>query len=61
MLRKLTGAAALLIAFAGAAEAQSTLKTIQARGHIVCGTSQGVPGFSAPDDKGTWSGFDTDM
>ncbi|MEQ1648403.1 MAG: amino acid ABC transporter substrate-binding protein [Hyphomicrobiaceae bacterium] len=43
------------------ASAQSTLERVKARGHLICGTSQGVPGFSAPDDKGNWTGFDTDF
>jgi general L-amino acid transport system substrate-binding protein len=44
-----------------AANAQTTLEKIKARGQIVCGASLGVPGFSYPDDKGAWTGFDTDM
>lgn len=40
---------------------QSTLDRIKARGHIVCGTSEGVPGFSLQDNKGVWNGFDTDV
>jgi general L-amino acid transport system substrate-binding protein len=44
-----------------AATAQTTLEKIKARGQIVCGASLGVPGFSYPDDKGVWTGFDTDM
>jgi len=61
MLRLTTALAAIVIALASPAAAQNTLKNILARGNLVCGTSQGVPGFSAPDDKGTWKGFDTDM
>ena len=52
---------ASLIATLGPASAQATLETIKARGYITCGTSQGVPGFSSPDDKGVWTGFDTDF
>ncbi|GAB7000895.1 amino acid ABC transporter substrate-binding protein [Bradyrhizobium sp. 17-4] len=26
-----------------------------------CGVSQGLPGFSAPDDKGNWTGIDVDV
>jgi general L-amino acid transport system substrate-binding protein len=44
-----------------AATAQTTLEKVKTRGQIVCGASLGVPGFSYPDDKGTWTGFDTDM
>ncbi len=38
-----------------------TLDTVKARGAVVCGTSQGVPGYSSPDDKGNWVGFDIDF
>jgi len=47
-------------ALATAASAQ-TVKTIRERGQLVCGVSEGLPGFSAPDDKGQWSGFDVDF
>jgi general L-amino acid transport system substrate-binding protein len=50
-----------VIAVPVAAAAQATFDKIKARGHIVCGASLGVPGFSYPDDKGVWTGFDTDM
>jgi general L-amino acid transport system substrate-binding protein len=46
--------------FAGAAPAQ-TLKKVKDRGALVCGVSQGLPGFSTPDDKGNWTGFDVDF
>ncbi|BBF92741.1 amino acid ABC transporter substrate-binding protein [Blastochloris tepida] len=46
---------------ASSASAQATLKTVQARGHVLCGVSQGLPGFSAPNDKGQWSGLDVDF
>ena len=45
---------------AQAASAQ-TLKTIKDRGMLSCGVSQGLPGFSSPDDKGNWTGFDVDF
>lgn len=38
-----------------------TLKTIQDRGSLNCGVSQGVIGFSAPSEKGDWAGFDVDF
>jgi general L-amino acid transport system substrate-binding protein len=44
----------------GAATAQ-TLKTVKDRGLLSCGVSQGLPGFSAPDDKGNWTGLDVDV
>src|SRR5215475_13827414 len=43
-----------------AAHAQ-TLKTVKDRGMLSCGVSQGLPGFSAPDDKGNWTGLDVDV
>src|SRR6202162_487425 len=44
----------------GAASAQ-TLKTVQDRGMLSCGVSQGLPGFSLPDEKGNWTGLDVDI
>src|SRR5437773_11565188 len=38
-----------------------TLKRVPNRGQLLCGVNQGLPGFSAPDDKGNWSGFDVDF
>ncbi len=49
-----------LLCVSSAVSAQ-TLKTVQARGALVCGVSQGIPGFSVPDDKGNWSGLDVDL
>lgn len=43
------------------AHAQSTLERIKQRGALICGASQGVTGFSAPDQNGIWRGFDTDI
>ncbi|HYQ19181.1 MAG TPA: transporter substrate-binding domain-containing protein, partial [Xanthobacteraceae bacterium] len=38
-----------------------TLKAVKDRGSLICGVSQGLPGFSSPDDKGNWTGFDVDF
>lgn len=38
-----------------------TLDIVKQRGTLTCGVSQGVAGFSAPDDAGKWSGFDIDI
>ena len=51
------GAAALIVA--GAAHA-ATLDDIKKAGALKCGVSQGLPGFSNPDDKGSWTGIDVD-
>jgi len=38
-----------------------TLEKVRARGHVVCGVSNGVKGFAAPDANGRWAGFDVDF
>jgi general L-amino acid transport system substrate-binding protein len=52
-------AAAAMLVSAGASA--QTLKAVKERGSVSCGVSQGLPGFSARDDKGNWSGFDVDL
>ena len=37
------------------------LKTVQERGYVICGVNAGLPGFSAQDDAGNWSGLDVDF
>ncbi|WP_316203364.1 MULTISPECIES: amino acid ABC transporter substrate-binding protein [unclassified Bradyrhizobium] len=55
----LTLALAPVLASVGAQA--ETLKTVKDRGMLACGVSQGLPGFSAPDDKGNWTGLDVDV
>ncbi len=38
-----------------------TLKRTVRRDAVLCGVNSGLPGFSIPDDKGNWSGFDVDF
>jgi general L-amino acid transport system substrate-binding protein len=38
-----------------------TLKRTVRRDAVFCGVNTGLPGFSAADDKGNWSGFDVDF
>ena len=38
-----------------------TLKRTIQRDAVLCGVNTGLPGFSSPDDKGNWSGFDVDF
>ena len=38
-----------------------TLKRTMRRGDVLCGVNTGLPGFSIPDDKGNWTGFDVDF
>ncbi|HWF97013.1 MAG TPA: amino acid ABC transporter substrate-binding protein [Xanthobacteraceae bacterium] len=53
--------AAVALGMSVAASSAQTLKKVQDRGSLVCGVSQGLPGFSNPDDKGSWTGFDVDV
>src|ERR1700687_1255450 len=39
---------------------QTRKRTIR-RGEVLCGVNKGLPGFSIPDDKGAWTGFDVDF
>ncbi|CCD91711.1 putative amino-acid ABC transporter, substrate-binding protein [Bradyrhizobium sp. ORS 375] len=55
----LTLALAPVLASVGAQA--ETLKTVKDRGMLACGVSQGLPGFSNPDDKGNWTGLDVDV
>jgi general L-amino acid transport system substrate-binding protein len=34
---------------------------VKDRGSVICGVSQGLPGFSNPDDRGSWTGLDVDF
>ena len=43
------------------AQAGKVLDSIRQRGQLVCGVSNGVAGFSAPDAKGRWQGLDVDV
>lgn len=49
---------------AGQGEGRSggrTLAAVERRGELVCGVSQGLPGFSNPDNEGNWRGIDVDV
>ena len=48
-----TSAAVLALGTASLASANTLQNTIQ-RGAVQCGVSDGLPGFSAPDDQGEW-------
>ncbi|MFO7909826.1 MAG: amino acid ABC transporter substrate-binding protein [Halomonas sp.] len=39
----------------------STLEDTLENGEVRCGVSDGLPGFSAPDDDGNWQGLDVDV
>lgn len=39
----------------------STLADVKARGHLNCGVTQGLAGFSSVDSQGAWTGLDVDF
>ena len=39
----------------------TTLEDVKTKGFVQCGVSQGLKGFSSPDDKGGWTGIDVDL
>jgi general L-amino acid transport system substrate-binding protein len=54
-------AAALALSCIGAAHAGKTLDAINQRGQLVCGVNPSLPGFSAADSQGNWTGLDVDV
>lgn len=53
------GAAAF--GMAASAASADTLDDVKAKGFIQCGVNTGLAGFSAPDDKGEFTGLDVDF
>ena len=62
-MKRLLSTFALAGAFGLAAVGAQAAKLdqVKAKGFIQCGVSQGLPGFSNPDDKGNWTGLDVDF
>jgi general L-amino acid transport system substrate-binding protein len=54
-------AVALGALLATGAAGAATLDDVKAKGHLQCGVSTGVAGFSFTDDAGGWDGFDVDF
>ena len=54
-------AAVVAMVLAGAAQAQTTLDAVKAKGFVQCGVNTGLAGFSQPDSKGVWRGIDVDV
>ncbi|CAG0910793.1 unnamed protein product, partial [Cyprideis torosa] len=52
---------AVLWALTDSAAYASTRDQVKERGHLLCGVSTGMPGFSSVDGKGNWSGLDVDI
>ncbi|MEM7045235.1 MAG: amino acid ABC transporter substrate-binding protein [Pseudomonadota bacterium] len=55
-----TTAVALGALLATGAAGAATLDDVKAKGHLQCGVSTGLAGFSFTDDAGGWDGFDVD-
>lgn len=64
-IRTLVGGLALTLGLiiSGSAYAAEgdTVRAIKKNGHVICGSDGKRPGFSAPDSKGVWQGFDVDF
>ncbi|WP_299381236.1 amino acid ABC transporter substrate-binding protein [uncultured Kiloniella sp.] len=59
--KKISGMMIAGLALFATQASAGTLDDVKARGHINCGVSEGVPGFSNPNSDGVWSGLDVDM
>ncbi|MBK8769070.1 MAG: amino acid ABC transporter substrate-binding protein [Rhizobiales bacterium] len=46
---------------AAATASAATLDDVKAKGFVQCGVSQGLIGFSNPDDQNNWTGLDVDF
>jgi general L-amino acid transport system substrate-binding protein len=61
-LAKTLAVSAALSSFAMIGVGQAaTLDDVKAKGFVQCGVSQGLPGFSNPDQSGNWTGIDVDV
>ena len=49
------------VSLAAASASAATLDDVKAKGHLQCGVSQGLIGFSQPDDANRWTGLDVDF
>jgi len=58
---KIAIATGLVLAGSISAASAGTLDEVKKRGSLLCGVSQGLPGFSNPDKTGKWSGIDVDL
>ncbi|MSO92209.1 MAG: amino acid ABC transporter substrate-binding protein [Rhodospirillales bacterium] len=53
--------AAATAGLVASAASAGTLDDVKKKGFIQCGVSEGLPGFSAPDTAGNWTGLDVDF
>ncbi len=49
------------VALASNSAGATTLADVKTKGFLQCGVNSGLAGFSAPDDKGEWTGLDVDF
>jgi general L-amino acid transport system substrate-binding protein len=49
------------VLLAAPAAAGPTFDAVKAKGFVQCGVNGAVPGFSAPDSLGNWTGIDVDL
>ena len=49
------------LGMAASAASADALSDVKAKGFVQCGVSTGLAGFSAPNDKGDWTGLDADF
>lgn len=59
-LKSLFLGAAVSVAAITAAQA-GTLDDVRQKGFVQCGVSQGLPGFSNPDEQNNWTGMDVEF
>ena len=60
-MQKELGVVVLATMLAAGSVMADTLSDVINKGFVQCGVSQGLPGFSSPDEKGSWQGIDVDV
>jgi general L-amino acid transport system substrate-binding protein len=61
LVKTVAATAALAALGATGTAAAATLDDVQKKGYVQCGVSQGLAGFSNPDQSGNWVGVDVDV
>ncbi|MBN15748.1 amino acid ABC transporter substrate-binding protein [Pelagibacterium nitratireducens] len=57
----ITCAVAAAVATTSSAAFAQTLDEVMERGYLQCGVTEGVPGFSFPDENNNWTGLEVDF
>jgi len=60
-INTLSALAGAYLTIGATAHAGATFDAVKQKGFVQCGVSTGVPGFSATDSQGRWSGIDVDL